>query len=126
MLAAVVVPGGFVTAAGAATGTPTHQSKKKKKKKAPTPTLTLAASLTTGPGELIARPPIGISIEYPLMAADDGTGGMTPARSGSPFQQFMAESFQRKLLHVVRHVQSAGEAVTQPDEASAQPWHPLS
>ncbi len=87
MLAAVAVPGGFATAAGAATGTPTHQSKKKKRKRAPTPTLTLAASLTSGPGEQIARSPIGISMEYPLIAADLGAGSCPPPALAAELQR---------------------------------------
>lgn len=56
--------------------------------------------------------------QYPLMAADDGTGGMTPARGGGPFQQLMAESFQRKLLHACDTSNLPG-GVTQPEEGAS-------
>ncbi len=87
--AAVAGPACFPSAASAAAHAPIHQSKKKKP--APPPTLTLTAGLLTGPGEQLAHAPIGISIEYPLMAADLGAGPCPPPalvaelqRLGSP------------------------------------------
>ena len=67
------------------------KSKTKKKKIKPPPTLTLSASLTSGPGVAVAHSPVGLSIEYPLMAADLGTNPCPPPaltaelqRLGSP------------------------------------------
>ena len=85
MLAAVAAPAGAASAASAAAHAPTHQSKKKKKK--PPPTLTLTAGLLTGPGEQLARPPIGISLEYPLIAADLGAGSCPPPALAAELQR---------------------------------------
>jgi len=75
LCAAALVP----AAASAASAAPNTQiNKKKKHKKPPPPTLTLGGSLTAGPGVGIARPPVGISIEYPLMAADLGPASCPP------------------------------------------------
>ena len=90
-LAALAAPAVVSTAGSTAATTPTHQNINKKKRRKAPPTLTLAASLTAGPGLAIARPPVGISIEYPLMAADLGAGPCPPPalaaellRLGSP------------------------------------------
>jgi hypothetical protein len=53
------------------------------KHKPPTPQLALTTSLTSGPGALIARHPVGLSIEYPLMASYLGTGPCPPAALGA-------------------------------------------
>lgn len=85
-LAAVAGLAWGASAASAAAHAPTHQSKKKKKK-APPPTLTLTAGLLAGPGEQLARPPVGISIEYPLMAADLGAGACPPPALAAELQR---------------------------------------
>ena len=38
--------------------------------------------------------------QYPLMAADNRIGAVTPARGAGPFQQLMTQGLQRELLHV--------------------------
>jgi hypothetical protein len=85
VLAAVAGPAWSASAASAAAHAPTHQSKNKKK--APPPTLALTAALLSGPGELLARPPIGISIEYPLMAADLGGAPCPPPALAAELQR---------------------------------------
>ncbi len=65
----------------------------------PPPELALTPSLTGTPGAQIAMPPVGLSIEYPLMAAELGAGGCpSPAlvaelqRLGSPPLQLAGQS----------------------------------
>ncbi len=79
------MPASLASTASAAAHAPTHQSKKKKRK--PPPTLALTAGLLTGPGELLAHPPIGISMEYPLMAADLGAGACPPPALAAELQR---------------------------------------
>ena len=67
-VAALLAPAAIACPAASA------KSKTKKKKVKPPPALTLSASLTSGPGVAVAHPPVGLSLEYPLMAADLGTG----------------------------------------------------
>src|SRR5262249_35741401 len=67
-LAALAVPAAVASAAGAGAGAPTHQTGKKKKKKPPTPALAITPGFTSGPGIAISRAPVGLSLEYPLMA----------------------------------------------------------
>jgi hypothetical protein len=94
-LGAASAPAGASAATGAAAATEAPAAhaapKSKKKKPKPPPTLTVGASLTSGPGLAIARPPVGVSIEYPLMAADLGGAACPPPalsaellRLGSP------------------------------------------
>ena len=89
VLAAFAAPACFAAAASAGAAKPTHQIKKKKKK-AP-PTLVISPGFTSGPGVAISRPPVGLSFEYPLMAADLGGAACPPPalaaellRLGSP------------------------------------------
>lgn len=63
------------------------KSKAKKKKVKPPPALTLSAGLTSGPGLLVAHPPVGLSIEYPLMAADLGTASCPPPALAAEMQR---------------------------------------
>ncbi len=53
------------------------------KRKPPTPQLALTPGLTSGPGVVLARPPVGLSIEYPLMAAYLGAGACPPPALGA-------------------------------------------
>ena len=66
-------PGAKQTASGKTPG-----GHHRAKHKPPTPQLALTTSLTSGPGVPIARPPVGLSIEYPLMASYLGTGPCPP------------------------------------------------
>jgi hypothetical protein len=86
VLATVAAPSGVGATASAATGKPTHPTQKKKRKP-PTPTLTLTASLTAGPGEQLGHAPIGVSLEYPLMAADLGSGACPPPALAAELQR---------------------------------------
>jgi hypothetical protein len=91
-LAAAAVPLAASGAAQAAAAPSSGQhAKKPKKKKAPPPTLAISPGFTSGPGVPIAHAPIGLSIEYPLMAAELGAGACPPPalqaellRLGSP------------------------------------------
>ena len=85
-----------------ATAGPAHGAAKKpaKKHKAPPPPqLALTPALTSAPGATISLPPVGLSLEYPVMAADLG-GGVCPApalvaelqRLGSPPLQLAGQS----------------------------------
>jgi hypothetical protein len=73
-----------------AAATPAAAAKHKAKHK-PLPQLALTPALTSGPGIAIARAPVGLSIEYPLMAAYLGNSACPPPalqaellRLGSP------------------------------------------
>lgn len=71
-------PGAKQTASGKTPG-----GHHRAKHKPPTPQLALTTSLTSGPGVPIARPPVGLSIEYPLMASYLGTGPCPPPALGA-------------------------------------------
>jgi hypothetical protein len=84
--AAPAAPAGAGVAAAAQTPAGKHHAKRK-----PLPRLALSAGLTSGPGTPISHPPVGLSIEYPLMASYLGTGPCPPPalaaellRLGSP------------------------------------------
>jgi hypothetical protein len=71
--------------------TPAAAAAKHKAKRKPLPQIAVTPALTSGPGVAIARAPIGLSIEYPLMAAYLGTSACPPPaldaellRLGSP------------------------------------------
>lgn len=87
----------------AALAAPVHGATAKpharKKKIPPPPELTLTGSLTGTPGAIVAMPPVGISLEYPAMAADLGAGECPPPaltaelqRLGSPPLQLAGQS----------------------------------
>ena len=86
----------------AATAVPAFGASKKLAKKhhaPPPPQLVLSPALTSAPGAAISLPPVGLSLEYPVMAADLG-GGECPApalvaelqRLGSPPLQLAGQS----------------------------------
>jgi len=61
--------------------------------------ITLSPTLTAGPGVAVAMPPVGLSIEYPVIAQDLGSGACPPAslvaellRLGSPPLQLAGDS----------------------------------
>ncbi len=62
----------------AAAGAAKHKAKRK-----PLPQLALTPALTSGPGVAIARAPVGLSIEYPLIAAYLGNGACPPPALGA-------------------------------------------
>jgi len=66
-------------------------ARKTTRKAPPTPQVTLGAGLVAGPGITITMPPVGLSLEYPVMAQDLGSGACPPPalvgeleRLGSP------------------------------------------
>ncbi len=76
-----------------------HAKTHGKKHKAAPPTLALTPSLTAAPGVTVSMPPVGVSLEYPLMAADLGQGECPPPamtaeleRLGSPPLQIGGQS----------------------------------
>src|SRR6185312_16060462 len=72
---------------------------KKRHAAPPPPELALTPALTTAPGARISMPPAGVSLEYPVMAADLGGGECPPPalvaelqRLGSPPLQLAGQS----------------------------------
>ncbi len=78
------------TPAPAATGLH-HRASKRHRKVPPPPEVTLGPALVAGPGVGVTMPPVGLSMEYTVMAADLGSGSCPPPalsaeleRLGSP------------------------------------------
>jgi hypothetical protein len=72
---------------------------KKKHHVPPPPELALTPSLTSSPGASVSMPPVGVSLEYPVMAQDLGSGTCPPPaltaelqRLGSPPLQLAGQS----------------------------------
>ena len=93
-LIGLAVCGLFPAVAGAATGRPV-----KKHHAPPPPEVALTPALTSAPGAQIGMPPVGLSLEYPVMAADLGQGECPPPalaaelqRLGSPPLQLAGQS----------------------------------
>jgi hypothetical protein len=91
---------------------------------APPPELALAPALTSGPGVPVGIPPVGLSIEYPVMAAALGTGGCPPPalvaelqRLGSPPLQLAGQSQDFTV--------PAGSAPAAPQSFEEQTAYPL-
>ena len=60
---------------------------KKKHHTPPPPEVALSPSLTSAPGAQIGMPPVGLSIEYPVMAADLGQGECPPPALAAELQR---------------------------------------
>ncbi len=87
------------SAAATARAPAKSQGSKKRHHVPPPPELTLGPGLSAAPGLQITMPPVGVSLEYPVMAADLGSGECPPPalvaelqRLGSPPLQLAGQS----------------------------------